>query len=550
MGNFKISGHIVDVVRQEIYDGTVEVKDGKISGIRRNEVDEGAPYIMPGFVDSHIHIESTLLTPSHYAALAVAKGVVSIVTDPHEIANVTGLEGIEFMIADGRKVHFHFNFGASPCVPCTGFETAGAVIDAKDIEALLQRDEVYGVAEFMNAFGVMTGDAQCLAKLKAAKDAGKPVDGHAPGLSGDALRKYAEAGVSTDHECVTIAEGRERIACGMLVQIREGSAACDFANLSDLLVESADHLMFCSDDKYPNELMEGYIDALVRESVAKGYPLWNILNAACLTPVRHYNLKHGLLQAGDNADFIVVDDMKGFNVLETYIDGLKVYGDGRLQKDNFVKDFSEEKSFPNRFAAEAISSDDLKVSAKGGRLKVITARDLSLLTGMELVKPAVEDGFVVPDVEKDILKMVVYNRYVKAAPQVAFVKGFRLKAGAMASTIAHDSHNIIAIGTSDDEIAKVINRLVETKGGIAISDGGSISHLALPVAGLMSPLDGEEVAGQYEALKKRAAVLGCPFNAPFMTMAFMALPVIPDLKLTDKGLFDVTKFEFTDLMEA
>lgn len=548
MNTFKKSGHIVDAVNKVQFDGTVEVADGKIVSVNVESVPGDSPYIMPGFVDSHIHIESTLLTPANFAALAVTKGMVAVVTDPHEIVNVTGLEGFEFMVRNGKKVHFHFHFGAPPCVPCTGFETAGAVIGSKDIEALLKREEVYGISEFMNAFGVLTGDSECMAKLAAARNAGKPVDGHAPGLCSEDLRRYAQAGITTDHECVSLEEGRDRIRCGMLVQIREGSAAGDFGTLSPLLAESEDMLMFCSDDKYPNELKEGYIDAMVRDALAQGYPLWNVLNAACVTPVLHYGLGNGLLRKGDNADFIVVDNLKDFNVLETYIDGIRVYGDGALCKDDFVLDNTEEVEFPNQFSAEHISAGDLKVPYESGRkLKVMTAEDLSLRTGMETVTPKVEDGYVVQDIENDVLKIVVYNRYVKASPQVAFIKGFSLKTGAIGSTIAHDSHNIIAIGASDDEIVRVINTLIDSKGGLLISDGHSISGIKLPVAGLMSPLDGDTIAIKYSALKTMACSQGCPFNAPFMTMAFMALPVIPDLKLTDKGLFDVRKFEFTSL---
>lgn len=546
--HYTISGHIVDALRKEQYDGTLVIEDGRIKEIIRQAVPEDAPFILPGFIDSHIHIESTLLIPEKYAGLAVTKGVVAIVSDPHEIANVTGLEGVNFMIDNGRKVRFHFNFGASPCVPCTPFETAGAELDAKDMEALLERDDIYGMAEFMNAVGVVYKDPVCMAKLEAARKAGKPVDGHAPGLSGDFLKQYAEAGISTDHECVSIEEGRERLQLGMYLQIREGSASSDFETLSPLLSESEDHLMFCSDDKYPNELMEGYIDKMVRDSVRKGHPLWNILNAACVTPVKHYGLKHGLLQSGDSADFITVDNLQDFNVTGTYIDGMQVF-DGSLIKENFIADPEPTTTWPNKFAASSICAEDLKVIPSGKELKVITAQDLSLRTGVELAAPRIKDGAVAADPDSDILKLVVYNRYSESKPQVAFIKGFQLECGAMASTIAHDSHNIVAIGTDDGEIVKVINRLVELKGGIVISDGRQTKEIALPIAGLMSPVDGEEMAKQYAELKAQAQEQGCPFNAPFMTMAFMALPVIPDIKLTDKGLFDAVAFQFTPLMQ-
>lgn len=544
-----VSGHIVDIPGKRIFDGTVIISNGKIDKIEEGVVDAGAPFILPGLVDSHIHIESTLLTPEKYAALAVTRGVVAVVSDPHEIANVLGVEGIDYMVENGRRVHFHFNFEASSCVPCTPFETAGGTIGSEDITALLERDEICAEGEFMNAFGVITGDSECLAKINAAKKAGKVIDGHAPGLDKESLAKYAAAGIATDHECVTIEEARERLSLGMTIQIRQGSAASDFKALSPLFADHPDHLCMCSDDKYPNELLEGYIDAMVRDAIAAGYPLWNVLAAACVEPVKLYGLRHGLLRQGDGADFIIVDNLRDFNVLQTYIDGIRVFGPECESIEKTAVSAAE--SFPNKFAAKEISAQDIAVRpvGDGANLKVITATDLSLRTGVEYVRPKIEDDLVVADTSRDILKIIVYNRYVSAAPSVAFIKGFSLNKGAMASTIAHDSHNIVAIGTSDEEIVKVVNRLVALKGGIVVSDTEKISDLPLPIAGLMSAEDGRSVACKYTALKQMACGIGCTLNAPFMTMAFMALPVIPDLKLTDKGLFDATKFEFTPLMQ-
>lgn len=545
----RISGHIVDIPGKRIFDGTVTVSNGKIFKIEEESVDSDAPYLLPGFIDSHIHIESTLLTPEKYAALAVTKGVVAVVSDPHEIANVLGVEGIDYMVENGRRVHFHFNFEASSCVPCTPFETAGGVIGPDEIAALLERDEICAEGEFMNAFGVITGDKGCLAKIEAAKKAGKVIDGHAPGLDKESLAKYAAAGIATDHECVTLEEAQERLSLGMTIQIREGSAASDFKALSPILADHPDHVCMCSDDKYPNELQEGYIDAMVRDAVAAGYPLWNVLGAACVEPVKLYGLRHGLLREGDGADFIAVDNLKDFNVLQTYIDGVKVFGQGCASIEKAGAPARD--TYPNKFAAKEISAEDIAVKVKDtdAMLKVITAADLSLRTGVESVRPKIEGGLAVADPSRDILKIIVYNRYENAAPSVAFIKGFTLRKGAMASTIAHDSHNIVATGTSDEEIVKVVNRLVALKGGIVASDGEKIAELPLPIAGLMSGEDGKEVARKYAALKQMACEMGCTFNAPFMTMAFMALPVIPDLKITDKGLFDVTKFEFTSLTQ-
>ena len=544
----RISGHIVDVFNKNIFDGTIIVEEGKIREAVHSAVPADAPYVMPGFTDAHIHIESTLLTPENYARAAVSKGVVAVVADPHEIANVCGLEGIEFMMDNGRKSKFHFNFCAPSCVPCTTFETSGARIGHSDIAALLEKDEICAVAEFMNAFGVLTGDPECKAKLDAARRAGKKVDGHAPGMSREDLFKYAAAGISTDHECVSLKEALDHLDAGMKVIIREGSASCDFEALSPLLADHPGQLMFCSDDKYPDELMDGYIDKMVSRAVAMGYPLWNVLDAACVTPVTHYGLRHGLLRQGDSADFIIVDNLRDFNVLATFITGEQVFSsDCRNQHNPGCN--CREKGWPNVFKAEKIAEEDIQVhwdttKAPDARIKVIKAEDLSIRTGTMHAVPKVCGDRIVADTDDDILKIVVYSRYGHGRPQTAFIHGFGLKRGAMASSIAHDSHNIVAIGTSDKDIVSAINRLIELKGGIIVCDGEESHELPLPVGGLMSDLDCITVAERYRKLKKQAKLQGCPFNAAFMTLSFMCLPVIPELKLTDKGLFDATRFEF------
>ena len=544
----EIYGHIVDVINRRIYDGIIKVEGGLITRTGTARIPEDAPYILPGFIDSHIHIESTLLTPEHYAALAIGKGVVSIVTDPHEIANVLGVRGIAFMIDNGKKVRFHFNFGAPSCVPCTSFETSGAVIDHEEIARLLKRDEVCCVAEFMNAFGLIGGAPECIAKVEAAGRTGKPVDGHAPGLDRDSLLKYAAAGVSTDHECVSLKEALDHLDAGIMVQIREGSASRDFEALSSLLADHSDRIMFCSDDKYPDDMQEGYIDRMVSLAVKKGYPLWNVLDAACVTPVRHYGLKSGLLQEGDNADFIMVDNLSDFNVKATYIDGKCVFRDGNIIREEFIKDSSLLRDLPNNFKAGRISKEDLRVSPEPGRkMKVIVASDLSIRTGTMYTEPLTKDGNVVSDTASDVLKTVVCNRYAHSRPRIAFIHGFGLKRGAIASSIAHDSHNIVAIGADDESIVKAVNRLVRLKGGLVVYDDGHFCELPLPVAGLMSELDGGKVARRFRKLKKCAEDIGCVFKSTFMTLSFMCLPVIPDLKLTDKGLFDANKFRFTGL---
>lgn len=547
-----IRGHIVDPARQEISDGIIHIKDGVISHIERIEgaQDESLPYIMPGFVDSHMHIESTLLLPENFAKLAVSHGTVAVATDPHEITNVLGREGMEFMLDNASKVKFHFNFGIPSCVPSTCFETAGAVITSEDVKELVQRDDFYGLAEMMNYPGVLNEDPEVMAKIRYTLEAGKVVDGHAPDLVGDVARKYIDAGISTDHEVYSYEYAQERVLMGMNIQIREGSAARNFETLKFLLTkkEFKDRLMVCTDDIYPDELQEGYINQIAARAVAAGIPVWHILNAACVVPVRHYSMDVGLLQEGDSADFILVGDLKDFKVQQTWIRGEKVYDCGKL--DIYKEGQSPalpEAEYPNKFCARPLKTEDIQVKAAGSKMKVIIATEGSLYTEVMEMEPAVKDGMAVSDVSRDILKLVVYNRYCEARPAVAFVSGFKLKEGAIASTIAHDSHNIIALGADDGSIIKAINALVESKGGLCIVNGQSMKTLALPVAGLMSPLEGEVVGQAHKELKAMAAAQGCGFAAPFMTLAFMALPVIPELKLTDLGLFDGIRFRFTDL---
>lgn len=484
--------------------------------------------------------------------MAVANGVVAAVCDPHEIANVLGVEGIDFMIDNGKQARFYFNFMAPSCVPSTTFETSGATIDAEQVAQLMQRDDIMGLAEMMNVPGVVYDDAQVLAKLQAAKDAGKPIDGHAPKTSGDDLRKYVAAGVSTDHECTSIDEAKEKLDLGMKIIIREGSAACDFEALYPLIQEHPGQLLFCSDDMYPDDVETiGYINGLVKRAVAKGMPLWETLETACLTPVTHYKLKNGLLKEGDAADFIIVNNLDEFKILSTYIQGYEVYNANIGVTDALqCASAAVVTSALNKFKAEEIEETDILVKCEGENMKVITAVEGSLITGKEVVAARSDaQGNVVTDVQAGIAKLVVYNRYAAAAPQVAYIKGFGLHKGALASTIAHDSHNIIAVGCDDKDIVNVINKLISEKGGIAVSNGNDIKCLPLPIAGLMTTLKAEEVANSHLELKQMAKELGCVINAPYMTMAFMALPVIPDLKLTDMGLFDGIAFGFTSLWE-
>lgn len=558
-----IEGHLVDVHKQRIYDAQITIKEGIISAIRplSSPLSGDAPYLMPGFVDSHIHIESTLLVPHLFAPLAVAQGSVAVVADPHEIANVLGVEGVDFMLADAGTVRFGFNFAVPSCVPSTPFETAGAALDADAVSLLLHRNGVVALAEMMNVPGVLNADAQVMAKITAARDCGKPVDGHAPLLGGDALRRYVAAGITTDHECSTLEEAEEKLAAGMMIMIREGSAARNFDTLAPLLNRYGDRLMFCTDDIYPDELLQGHINVMVRRAVAEGLPLWNVLRAACVNPVEHYHLTTGLLREGDRADFIAVGDLRQFEVRATYIGGEEVFchNEGVLPALTCGR---LDKTCPNNFHAARLSQDALSVPVRGRRMRVITATDGQLLTGCEVVD-AFEFGSVpshvmmhdtpyrvINDLSEnphDIQKIVVYNRYQSAEPQVAYIKGFGLRKGAFAASVAHDCHNLVAVGCSDADLVEVINRLVDTRGGFAVTDGCEMLDLPLPVAGLMSAQPGSEVAQRLVSLKQRIRDLGCTMAAPLMTLSFMALPVIPALKLTDMGLFDGEKFQFTEL---
>ncbi len=540
--HYTLSGNIVDIHTETFYKGTVHVENGYIKNIVKDNSVTKETFILPGLIDSHIHVESSMLIPSEFARLAVIHGTVATVSDPHEIANVLGIDGIKYMIENGKKVPFKFYFGASSCVPATPFETAGAELGVAELNELMAMDDIKYMAEMMNFPGVINRDSLVMDKLAIAKKYGKPVDGHAPGVKGEAAKKYIEAGITTDHECFTMEEALEKIKYGMKIQIREGSAAKNFEALVGLLKDHADDVLFCSDDKHPDDLAEGHINQLVKRAVNKGYDILKVLKNVILNPIKHYNLEVGTLQPGDPADMIVVDDLSHFNVLQTYVNGIKVAEKGKT----LIQSVTAEQ--PNLFLAETVSADDITVAATGKKIKVIESYDGELITGVLTELPKTENGNLVSDVERDILKIVVLNRYEKGAkPAVAFIKGFGLKQGALASSVAHDSHNVVAVGTSDKEIVSAMNKVIESKGGVAVSEGNYQAVLPLPVAGLMSTDDGFKVAEHYHNLDKKAHELGSSLRAPFMTMSFMALLVIPDLKLSDKGLFDGTTFSFTDL---
>ncbi len=538
--SFSLTGKIVDVVGGKIFPGEVEVKDGRIVSLKPSNTVENQ-FILPGLIDAHVHIESSMLVPAEFGRLAVVHGTTATVSDPHEIANVLGMEGVDFMIRNGNLSPFKFHFGAPSCVPATGFESSGAVITSAQIDELLQRDDIWYLSEMMNFPGVIFGDGEVHKKLAFALHYNKPVDGHAPGLDKEDIIKYAAAGITTDHECTNIDETVAKINAGMHILIREGSAARNFDALVALLGTHPEKVMFCSDDKHPDDLVAGHINRLIKRAIKAGFDTMAVLRACTLNPVRHYKMNCGLLQPGDAADMVIVDNFSDFNVQRTYINGVVVAEKGKT----LLPSYSYET--PNRFVASAVTAADLEVTAGKGKLKVIKAFDGDLVTEMLTEDPKLSDGKVVSDIPNDILKITVINRYSPAKPAIAFIRGFGLKRGAMASTVAHDSHNIICIGTNDTDMVSVINSLVANKGGISVTDGLNLDVLPLPVAGLMGNTNGYMVAEMYEQINAKALALGGPLEAPFMTLSFMALLVIPELKLSDKGLFDGTKFALTEL---
>ena len=536
----KIIGQIVDIYNKKIYKGELVVKGGKIKAIIKKD-HQVTDFIMPGFIDAHIHIESSMLVPSEFAKIAVTHGTIATVSDPHEIANVLGIEGIEFMIENGNKVPFKFNFGAPSCVPATAFESAGAVIDSEGIKKLLQKKEIKYLAEMMNYPGVLYDDDEISKKIAWAKHYNKPVDGHAPGLRGDDITKYISAGISTDHECFTHEEGLEKLQKGMKVIIREGSAAKNFEALIDLLPEHFENMMFCSDDKHPDDLLINHINKLCARSIKKEIDLYKVLQVACINPINHYNLDVGTLKVGDPADFIIVEDLVNFKTLQTYIDGELV----------FSKGISKIESIPfkilNNFNTNKKSISDFRVESNAKQIRVIEALEGELVTNELIENSLIEDGNLVSNIHTDVLKMAVVNRYKNEKPAIAFIKNFGLKEGAIASSVGHDSHNVIAIGSTDQAICNAVNLLIETKGGICALSNSEKKVLPLPIAGIMSDQNGKTIGKEYALLDQMAKEMGSTLKAPYMTLSFMALLVIPSLKLSDKGLFNGSKFEFTSL---
>ena len=535
----KVSGQLIDIYKRQIIPAEITVIEERISRIDKVA---SAPdrYILPGLTDAHIHIESSMVTPGSFAMTAVSRGTTAVVSDPHEIANVLGIPGIKYMMNDAAQVPLKFFFGAPSCVPATSFESSGATIDSDGVKQMLNLPEIKYLAEMMNFPGVIYNDEEVMKKIEIARKLHKPVDGHAPGLRGDQLKKYVSAGITTDHECTTLEEAREKIALGMKILIREGSAAKNLDDLKDLFNTDPEKIMLCSDDLHPEMLVKQHIDKLVAKLISEGFDMFNVIRSCTLNPALHYGLNIGLLQPGQPADFIVVGDFRKMNVLETWINGKKVFGKNKIL-------FDYEKGAPvNNFHCTEIKEEAIEISAEGAQLRVIEAFDGNLITKEKIIR--VNRGELIKtDVKSDLLKIVVKDRYKDNRPAVGFIKGFGLKSGAFASSVAHDSHNIICVGTNDTDIVCAINEVVRMKGGLAVTNGKNNLSLQLPVAGIMSDEPVEKVASAYEKLSDTVKSYGSPLSAPFMTLSFMALLVIPELKLSDNGLFDGREFKHVPL---
>ncbi len=537
-----LNANYVDILGKSIFFTQIKWQDRIITAIQKLGAENpDHPYLIPGFIDAHIHIESSMLPPAEFARLAVRHGTIATVSDPHEIANVLGMDGVLFMLENAKQTPFNFCFGAPSCVPATPFETAGASLSCEQIETLFSQTPINYLSEMMNYPGVLAGDASVMAKLALAKRYGYRIDGHAPGLSGEEAERYAQAGISSDHECFTLAEAEEKLAAGMKILIREGSAARNFAALHSLITTHTQQVMLCSDDKHPDDLVAGHINQLAARAVAAGHDVFAVLECACLNPIQHYHLPLGQLRLGDSMDAVLVENLQNFKALKTWLKGQLVAEDGK----SLLPGVSVAPV--NQFHARKVTAADFTIPAQSEQIRVIKAFDGELLTAEWQTQAKIADGKIIPDIERDILLLTVINRYQPQPPALAFIHGFGLKSGAFASTVAHDSHNIIAVAADIDSLCLAVNRIIDAQGGIAVANQSECKLLPLPIAGLMSDADGDEVAAEYAELDKRAKQLGSTLRAPFMTLSFMALLVIPELKLSDQGLFDGRSFQFASV---
>ena len=534
-----VEGVIYDPINKAQISGRLIIENGIIVKIENDNSVKG-PIILPGFVDSHIHIESSMLLPVEFSRVAKMHGTIAVVADPHEIANVAGVEGINFMINNSKDAEIKFYFGAPSCVPASPFDDCYKVLDSSEIEKLLVRDDIYFLGEMMNFPGVIYSDQDVIKKIEAAKRNGKQVDGHAPGLKDDSLSKYISAGISTDHECFTLEEAKEKISKGMKVLIREGSAAKNFNTLHPLIEMYPEFTMVCTDDCHPEDLIDGHINNLVKRSLAFGYNIFDVLQVVSANPIKHYGLDLGLLQVGDYADFIVTDNLDNLNILANYIRGINI-----LEQKTPVLKETNKFNLGYTFTKQ-IDFENLKLSPKTNKIRSIEVIEGELVTKEVVYQIKTHNQSVISDIENDFLKIVVVNRYKEKQISVGFIKGFGLKKGAIAESIAHDSHHIIAVGVDDSSIFKAIEYVINKKGGVCYYDEKDVLGLPLPIYGLISDESATTVAENYKEINSKVARDGCKLKAPFMTLSFMALSVIPNLKITPKGLFDVNQFKFTD----
>ena len=539
-----ISGQYIDISKREIYPADIVIENGIIISITPC-IEAPDHYIMPGFVDAHIHIESSMLIPTEFSKLALVHGTIGTVSDPHEIANVLGIKGIDFMIENAKLSPLKCLFGAPSCVPATSFEHSGAIITADDIHQLLSRDDIGYLSEMMNFPGVLNNDEEILKKISSARFFNKPIDGHAPGLLGNDAKTYISHGISTDHECTTLQEALDKISHGMKILIREGSAAKNFDALHPLISLFPHMCMFCSDDKHPDSLLEGHINILIKKAIHLGYDLFDVLSIACIHPVTHYSMPIGLLNIGDPADFIIVDSLIDFTVKSVFINGEQVVQNGTLNCTIPSVSYNDMSICNTKY----ITEKDIILYGDTSLVHVIEAIPGQIVTGRSLYKMESIDGILSSSTIDDILKIIVINRYSNSKPAIGFIKGFGLKCGAIASTIAHDSHNIIAVGVDDTSIMKAVNALIEEKGGISLYNN-TLSVLPLDIAGLMSSHDAHTVANRYIEIERLVKQTGCTMPAPYMSLSFMALLVIPTLKLSDIGLFDGEIFECINLIQS
>ena len=539
-----ITGQLVDVHQRRIYPASILIENQTI--VRIEEINSAPDYfIMPGLVDAHVHIESSMLAPSEFAPLALAQGTLATVSDPHEIANVLGIEGVRWMVENGKQAPFYFHFGAPSCVPATVFETAGAELTVQEIRELFEEGSCHYLAEMMNWPGVLFGDEDVAAKIQLAKEMKKPIDGHAPGLRGEQAQTYFASGIQTDHECFTLEEAQDKAALGVKILIREGSAARNFEALIPIMKQYPEQVMFCSDDKHPDDLLVGHINLVICRALALGYDRFDVLRSATILPMNHYGLPCGQLRVGDPADFMVFDGFEKMQVLETWYKGEKVFDrTGTSWKPEPIEET------PNQFYSYYLPEEAYQVkSQKPDRalIRVIDAVEGQLITNQKTEWMDVKSGLITADPTRDILKLTVVNRYKEVKPAMAFISGFGLKNAAIASSVAHDSHNIVAVGTTDALLKSAVDAVMKAKGGVALAFEGGVEVLPLPIAGLMSDKDGKQAGAQYEHLTLLARKYESTPKAPFMLLSFMALLVIPFLKLSDLGLFHGGDFKFVEL---